>query len=403
MRFIDDAGNDFGLIEASALGCPPERGDLFFPSGEDDLRPTIYAPYSSYTDFAASALVALFPGEIDPMLSIRLAQAAFSGSPLASTLSADVPIIDFADATRGPADPGALMLAGILAPLVKKRGPRILLADGSEAEGPTLAEAAAGVEGLDVVLLYPENSHAVGIRSDLLARKGGFVRIAAVRGGSGEVARLLRSIAGAEIEGKAVTVAGPANPARFAARILVFAAVFAAFRTEAAGEFYFALRASDGLVLAACIWAWRLGVPLTGIVMPALIGKDVSTPMARFDLESRRFIARLEEERPGLLKSLVVFHDIRSGNVAGGARGENDTDSAAAVDMDTAAAYAAAEQHLRSGLRGHAKIFILDGHGARRRRISKNLGPAGARDSDALDPDYTIGPDVSELRAVLAR
>lgn len=392
MKFEDETGRGFGFLEASVMGSPSPLGDVFHPSGEDDLRQIIYAPYSSYTDFIASALVSLFPGEIDPAFSIRLAETAFLGTPALTTAPKyDVHSIDLSGATREPADPGALLLAGILAHRAKKHGPHVLIADGSGTEGPALAEAIAGIDGLGLVLLYPRTSPIGRIRSDLLARNGGPVKIVSVLGG--DTTSLLKSVAGSELEGRTLTVAFPANPARFTARVLVFAAAFAAFRTETSGEFYFALRADDGLGLVACLWAWRLGVPVTGIVMPFEKKEETQSPLDCFEPSAHRLLARLEDEQPGLLKSLVAFYEIPGRNTVGAPQDISDASSA----------YTVAQQHLDKGLRGHAKVFVLNDYCVRCMRATKGGTASEVQVVNTIEPDYTIGPDSSELRTVIAR
>jgi len=406
MRFSDDAGADLGLVEAAALGRPEGGRGPFLLTGEDDLRSAVYAPESSYSDFAASAVAALFQGDIDPLLSLRLAERAFHTVPAAFDVGDDVTIIDLAGgASASAADPGAELLAGLLAAKVRDEGPRLLLADGSGPEGAALSEASAGVEGLRLALLYPRLSRAAGIRLSRLEREGGSTRIISVRGGPGDVAALLAASAGKRVGDLAVTLAGPANPARLAARIVGLAAIFAASRKGSPGELYMGMRAGDGIGLAACLWAWRLGIPLTGTILPvgedALPSEGLDTVLGG-DPDGRAIASRLEEERPGLLRSLVRLPEAGR-DLAVAARERVKSAGGPSIDLGTAAALAAAELVLNQELRGHARVLVLS-----------ELHPAWSEEGTAfpktlsgatLDarPDVEIGPTLSELEAALAR
>lgn len=406
MRFKNGAGAALGLVEAAALGRPEGGGGPFLPAGEDDLRPAVYSPESSYSDFAASAISALFPGEVDPMLAHRLADRAFPSPPESFDVDGDLAVIDLCSgASASSADPGAAFLGGILAVEARTRGPRLVLADGSGPEGAALAEAMAGIEGLSLALLYPEGSRAAGIHLSRLEREGGSTRLISVRGGSGEVRSMIAAAAGRRIGGKAITIAGPANPARLVARIIGCAAVFAALSKGATGEIYFGLRSGEGIGLAACLWAWRLGIPLTGAIIPIDEADGASAgPDAAFggDPDGRALASRFEEGRPGLIRSLVRLHEADRDQILA-ASGRLEAAGAPPLDLAGAAVVAAAEQVLEHGLRGHAKVLVLSerhpswsGEGA---SLPRALSGA------MLDarPDSEIGLSWRELESALER
>jgi hypothetical protein len=406
MRFKNGAGAVLGLVEAAALGRPEGGGGPYLPAGEDDLRPAVYSPESSYSDFAASAISALFPGEVDPMLAHRLADRAFPSPPESFDVDEDLTVVDLcAGPSASSADPGAAFLGGILAVEARTRGPRLVLADGSGPEGAALAEAMAGIEGLSLALLYPEGSPAAGIHLSRLEREGGSTRLISVRGGRDDVRSIIAAAAGRRIGGKAVTIAGPANPARFVARIIGCAAVFAALSKGATGEIYFGLRSGEGIGLAACLWAWRLGIPLTGAIIPMdeADGASAGTDAAfGDDPDGRALASRFEEGRPGLIRSLVRLHEADRDRILA-ARGRLEAAGAPPLDLGAAAVVAAAEQVLEQGLRGHAKVLVLSerhpswsGEGA-----SSPRALSGA----TLDarPDSEIGISRGELESALER
>ncbi len=396
MRFIDGAGREYGLLEAACLGLS-RGGDPLAPAGDDDLRPAIYAPESSYSYFAASVLAALFPGDIDPMLSLRLAETAFAEPPPPVPVDEGIAALDLGLGRTGSrVDQDAAFLAAILGQAARKGEPRLVLADGSGPEGAALAEALSGVEGVKALLLYPEGSGPAGLRPALLEREGGSVYVVEVRGGRDRIAGLISAAAGTRLGGCAASPAGPANPARFAARIVEFAAIFASSRSSAAGEFFFGLPEDDGIGLAACLWAWRLGVPLTGAVVPRRAGSRPLDAKDTGESAGRRLVALLDDERPGLVRSLVAYREVDPVAAATAldrlrARGERRFEIAGAEIL------AAAELLLDAGLRGHAKVFAL----MDRRPEEAEAGAASGQGAAA--PDAVISPNLAELAAFLAR
>jgi threonine synthase len=402
MRFTDELGGLLGLLDAAARGYPAVAG-FFSPKGDADLRPAVYAPESGYADAASSAIAVLFPEDVDPLMSERLAARAFCLTPACRDRGEGILLADY---TAGPsasaADAETAFLAGILAAVARRSGPRMLLADGSGWEGAALSEAIAGIHDLRLVLLYPEGKVAGGIKSQRLAREGGQVSLVSVRGDRVAVDRLIREAAGTSVAGMAVTAAGPANPARFAARIVVLAATFAILRKGTSGDLFMGIRAGDGLGLAACLWAWRLGLPLTGIVLSAsergVLGLDPS---------GKSLVERFDAERPGVIRSLALLQSVDR-EAALLSREALSAEGGPALDLASAMTLVAAERALDAGLRGHTRIVIplggdpawdlADGSGAGGAGAS-SAGPGGGlRDARV---DLEIAPALSELGRAL--
>jgi hypothetical protein len=406
MRFIDEGGGILGLLDATARGYPASAG-FFAPMGDSDLRPAVYAPESAYADAAASAIAALFPEEVDPFMAERLALRAFPVEPPCFELGAGILIADYrSGSSSSSVDSEAGFLAGILATVARRSGPRLLLADGSGCEGAALAEAIAGVHELKLALLYPEGSSASGVKSQRLAREGGQVSLVSVRGDRTAVDRLIREAAGAKVAGMEVTAAGPANPARFAARIVALTATFAILRKGTAGDLYMGVRAGDGLGLAACLWAWKLGLPTTGIVLSVsekgVLGSD---PWGRSLVE--RFDAKL----PGVIRSLALLQsaDRESAFASCAALAAK---GGPALDLASAMALVAAERALAAGLAGHARIVVplcadpawdcVDALGVNSACVNDAEGGSalpGLRDARV---DAEIAPALSEFSRILA-
>ena len=355
MRFTDENGGRLGLIEAAARGYPAGAG-YFSPMGDADLRPAVYAPESAYGDAASSAIAALFPEDVDPLMSGRLAHRAFSQAPALFKLGEGVLVVDYAEGpSASAADYEAAFLAGILASEARRAGARILLADGSGSEGAALAEAIAGLRDLRLALLYPEGALARGIRGQRLAREGGQVSLIAVRGDRTAVDSLIREAAGSRLAGALATAAGPANPARFAARIVAQAATFDILRKGTAGDIFLGIRGGDGLGLAAGLWAWRLGLPITGIVL-SVSEKGV------LGLEpwGRRIVGSFDADRPGVIRSLALLQGVDR-EAAASSRAALVEAGGPALDLASSMPLAAAERALEAGLSGHALIVVPRG------------------------------------------
>ena len=342
-------------MEAAARGYPRVSG-AFAPTGDGDLRPAVYAPDAAFQETAASAMASLFPEDLDPLMAQRLAARAFPSAPGIRDFRGDILVLDHASGPSGSAsDSETAFLAGILAGVARHSGPRVLLADGTGPEGEALSEAVAGLRDLRLALLYPQGSAASGIRSQRLARQGGQVSLISVRGDRFAVESLMREAAGTSIAGMSVTAAGPSNPARVAARIVSLALSFSMLRTGAAGDLYFGIRGGDGLGFAACLWAWRLGLPLTGIVLS--VGER---GVLGLDAASRNLVDRFDADRPGVIRSLALIQPVERA-AALNSRAAFEASGGPLLDLASAMALAAAELSLEAGLRGHAKIIVPRG------------------------------------------
>lgn len=378
-------------MEAAARGSPATAG-AFSPTGDGDLRPAVYAPDASYPETVASAMAALFPEEFDPLMAERLAVRAFATAPERYERSEDIVIVDFASGPSGSlADPEAAFLAGILAAVARGSGPRLILADGAGPEGAALSEAIVGVRDLRLALLYPEGQAASGVKSQRLVREGGQVSLVGVRGDGLAVDRLIREAAGKTVAGMGATAGGPANPARFAARIVALASTFSMLRIGVASDFFIGIGGGDGLGFAACLWAWKLGLPLTGIVLS--VGEN---GVLGLDGAGRYLVDRFDAERPGVIRSLALLQPVDR-EAALLSRAALEREGGPSLDLSSAATLVAAERSLDAGLRGHARIMVP--RGADPYWDAARTGPGvGLRDARV---DAEIEPTLAALERAL--
>jgi Threonine synthase len=397
MQFTDERNQAYGILEASVRGYPErdEQADasrfgVFSPTSDADIRPAIYAPESSFAEVASSVIAALFPEDVDPFMAERLAARAFPLAPAGYPCGDDIILADFtAGPSRSSVDPEAALLAGILAQVARRKGPLLLVANGTGPDGAALAEAIAGLRDLSLALLYPAGREALGVRDQLLSRAGGQTKLVAVRGDRDDVRNLIRNATGAKIGGMSAVPSGPANPGRIAARIVNLAASFAFLRKGAAGDFFIGVRGQRGFDLTACLWAWKVGLPMTGIVLP----RDAATILGS-DPAGKRLIERFEDEYQLVTRSLVLMHPVdRESAVA--ARDRLVASGGPEIDLSSAMTLAAAELALDAGLRDHARIIVPWG--------AAPYWDEGARPDSppAIDADAEIAPDLEALSRAL--
>jgi threonine synthase len=396
MRFESSAiaGMPLGLVEAALRGLPGPVG-TYLPCGEADLRPALYAPASDFADFAAAAVLALFPGELDPFLAQRLAAPAFADAPASFAYGEDILVLDLARGSSGSsADYGAAFLASVLA-AVHAATPRLILAAGDGPEGAALAEAFADDDIL--VLLRPEGAELRGVGSARLARSGGRVLVLDIEGGGDGLSALLGAASGRTLAGFPATIACPANPARFAARVILHAAAFSLASRGSSGDVLGALGPGDDLALAAGLWCWRLGLPQGGLVVPR-IEFGAARPGT-----GRELVERFGADNPGVVHSLVRCSE-PSERQAKDAR--QALAAAGGPELDLASAYslAAAELALDTGLRGHARIVVYrealpvwDAGGP----VADGIPRAAARPIPSADA--SVPPNLDALDAALVR
>jgi hypothetical protein len=395
MKFIDENGASLGLMDATARGYPRPQG-AFAPSGDGDLRPAIYAPEASYADSAASTIAALFPEDLDPVFAERLSARAFSEPPRLIEPGGDIVVADYSAGPSGStADSEAAFLSGVLAAVARRDGPLLLLADGSGSEGAALAEAVAGLKDLRLVLLYPTGQAAGGIKSQRLAREGGQVLLVGVRGDRAAVDRLIREAAGKRLDGAFAVATGPANPARFAARIILAASTFTLMRKGAAGEIYMGIRAGDGIGFASCLWAWRLGLPLAGIVLS--VGEK---GVLGIDSAGRHLVERFDADRPGAIRSLSLLQPVDRASALR-ARADLEAAGGPALDLASAMTLVAAQRSLEAGLRGYANVIVPKGcHPGWDEGAAELPAGLGLRDARV---DAEIAPDLDELSKAISQ
>ncbi len=415
MRFNDSLGGGQGL-RASVLQGRPAGGASCIPGGEADLRPVLYAPPSLFPDSAAAAAMALFPGDLDPSLAERLASEAFPSPPPSFDHGEGIRILDFAVGRSGNvADHGAALLATLLRARrdgAEGRPPLLLVPLRDAAESAIAAAVAAALAaargsgedpargGADPLLVFLLPAGGGSRAVPRLAMELGLVL--EIEGGPEGISRLLDEAAGGELAGRPATIAGTDNPAFLAARMILCAASFHQASEGSSGDLLFSFPSTDGIGLAAALWSWRFGLPLTGAILavPEEAPIDGLDPAGLVSPPGRELLAAFENEQPGLLGSLVRV-ERSSRTEAEAARGRLSAAGGPALDLDSAHALAAAERVLAAGLEGHARVVVLREALPPSEEAASSPRGDGSRESGA--PPLRAAPTLQALEAAIAR
>jgi threonine synthase len=384
MKFMSSRGGaPLSLAQASCLGYPGEEG-FFLPSGEADLRATVYAPSSGFTDTLALSMVELLADELDPPSILELAGACFSREPEAHPLGGDILVLDLA---RGPTassyDYAASFSAAFLSRLAEP-GRDFFLAAARGREASALASAYGQLEtDLPLVILKPSAGDAAeaaasacpGIPGVESGASGGKVIPVEVRGSLADCARLerLASLSGRDgfagisgLGGKRAIPCGALSPAYLLGRSLLFVGLFAMARRGLSGELIVAAPPSDIPGLVTGLWAWSWGLPVTSFLVPRRLGEESSSLLDSLlagnevagEARGAELLERFNREYP--LSSLVMGSEVSftAGDRENALRLLPD---GLALDSTSALALSAAEAALAdglAGLAGHARIVV---------------------------------------------
>ncbi len=378
-------------MAAASLGYP-DQGGLFAPVGDADLRLIVYGPELSFSETAGLAAATLFPEDLDPMAALELSSKAFSEDPPTSPLGEDLFGMDLCcGPTRCDSDYSSRFVAALFDGRVDLHG-KVALASVSGRELSSLVAAFASPQ-LPFVALCGEDGLA-GLDPRLLARNGGSIHLAAVRGGPAAAEKLERGSAGLMIGPRQILPLGAGTPARFCGRALLLVSMLIKARRGIAGELYLAVPPDDAEAVATALWVWRWGLPFTGLIIPE---------PERGLLEGSRRNA--DDSRTGLYERFIVEHPSSSLLLRVPVSGSDlerlgslpspwdDSD-----DYLTRHALAASRLALDSGLDGHARIVLP--------RFTADLGAlprAGYSTLALCTPDFTTEADPAEFGVRLRR
>ena len=195
MRFAGKPPGPVGFREALFAGLAPD-GSLYRPVEKPDLS-QLFASFdarTSFVDLAARVSAALLAPEIDAAVAHRIAERAFTFSPVLRRLDERRQLLElFHGPTCAFKDFGAQFLAASMEAFVETEGGRIqVLVATSGDTGSAVAHAFHGRAAIDVVILYP-SGRVSELQEKQLTTLGGNVHALEVDGSFDDCQRLAKA------------------------------------------------------------------------------------------------------------------------------------------------------------------------------------------------------------------
>ncbi len=343
-------GSEKSFLEAVAQGCPADGG-VFVPKGAVDLRTAVYSPDTPYVDTVLTAIMTLLPDDFDPVEAGNLVEQVFPREPEWNQMG-NLLLFDFASGKSGSVlDYGAdLLMAAVKSRMggTKGRGAPFvaLYPEGSSRDARagrailaawTASFGAERSPEADLVLLKARKSGAAGISATSSSRSSPGLHVVELPCREEEIPDIIRSIA-RNHPGRCVPALAD-SPAFFMATLILETAMFAEEKKGFSGELYTAHSSLDPSSLATGLWAWGLGLPVTGFLLGAVPGTAVN-----YSLDP--VVADFNLLKPGVLPSLSIFEEIESAEMDG-LLGDRPGLSAGGFGPEDSVAYAAAIKAIR--------------------------------------------------------
>ena len=315
-------------FKQAIFDCMPADGGLYVPYSEHDLRSWILHmnEQTTFSAIAGSLTAALLKEEISPVISERIAAAAFKDfSPRLRQLDDRLFLLElFHGPTGNHRDFGFLWLASALEHLLTMDEKQaIVIAPSTGAGGRSMAAAFGNKKHLKLIILYPKGC-ARGLKPEYLVQNGGSIYPVEVDGNSEAVENLIRSIyqERAIIEKYNLTLANTVNIGRILPQVFFYMFAFTRIKTRTAGEIFYAVPSGNYGNLAAGLYAWKFCLPVNGFITDATAAltcddagqcrcMDSSIPLAErgpADPAVPSSIERLEQifsVSPAVMKSII--------------------------------------------------------------------------------------------------
>lgn len=375
MKLVSTRNNTHTVsFKRAIFDCMPSDGGLYVPYSEHDLRSWILHmnEQTSFPAIAGSLTAALLKEEISPVISERIAAAAFqSYSPRLRQLDDRLFLLElFHGPTGNHRDFGFLWLASALEHfLTIDEKKAIVIAPSTGVSGRSMAAAFGNKKHLKLIIVYPKG-YAKELPSDCLLQNGGSIYPVEVEGTITTVENLIRSIYQDRtlIQDYNLTLANTANIGRILPQVFFYMFAFTRIKTRTAGDIFYAVPSGNYGNLAAGLYAWKFCLPVNGFITDATkpLTCDESgscycidsaiplTQRSRADPVVPSSIERLEQIfalSPSLMKS-IIFPAKVSDTDAEMLIGESYRHYGIMFDTATARAYAAARKN---------RLFLHDG------------------------------------------
>ena len=272
MRFASRAHPErvIDFREALFAGLAPDGG-LFHPVEKPDLG-GLFASFDDATSFlqlAAKMGAALLGPELSPQSVQRMADRAFTFSPLLRRLDENLLLLElFHGPTCAFKDFGAQFLAAAMEELIgeERRRIQVLVATSGDT-GSAVAHAFHGRRNIDVVILYP-SGRVSELQEKQLTTLGGNVHALEVAGSFDDCQRLVKqAFTDDTLRARLrLTSANSINIGRLLPQCMYY--VFAASRGAARerGALTMCVPSGNFGNLTAGVYAWRWGLPVRGFI-----------------------------------------------------------------------------------------------------------------------------------------
>jgi threonine synthase len=259
----------------AVLDCMPRDGGLYVPAREEDLRPWIMYmdDKTSFASIAGTLTSALLKNELSPVVSERIAAAAFSGfSPELRRLDERLYSLElFHGPTGCHKDFGFLWLASALEHIltIEDRNATVLAATAGMS-GRSMAAAFAGKKRLKAILVYPKGT-LVGLDPAHLAWNGGNVYPVEIEGTLSDAQSLVRGVYGDRslVEKHGLTLANTMNIGRILPQTFFYMYAFTRIKRQVLGDIFYAVPSGNYGNLVAGLYAWKFSLPVNGFITDA--------------------------------------------------------------------------------------------------------------------------------------
>lgn len=259
----------------AVLDCMPEDGGLYVPAKEENLRPWIMY-MDEKTKFAAIAgtlTAALLKEEFSPVVSERIAAAAFSSySPEMRQLDDHTFSLElFHGPTGCHKDFGFLWLASALEHILtmEDRTAVVMAATGG-LSGRSMATAFSGKKRLKMILVFAKGTLS-GLDPSMLAWNGGNIWPVEVDGSLQDAQNLVRTVYADRdlISTYGLTLANTMNIGRLLPQVFFYMFAFNRLRKKVRGDIFYAVPSGNYGNLVAGLYAWKFSLPVNGFFTDA--------------------------------------------------------------------------------------------------------------------------------------
>ena len=281
----DDAKNLVSFEEALLKGLAPDGG-LYIPTEVPKLEPTLWQNADSLPDIGVNVLSAWLEDEIAPDALEPIVRDALDFPAPVVKLEEGLWALElFHGPTLSFKDFGARTMARLMQHFLEKRGEkRVILVATSGDTGSAVADGFAGMDNIEVVLLYPQDKVSEVQERQLIVKRPG-VRSFAVEGDFDDCQRMVKeAFVDSELSHLPLSSANSINIGRLLPQSLYY---------------LWAVSQTSLKEVNVCVPSGNLG-NLTGGVFASLVGQNVNHFIAAHN--ANHFF-------PDFLKSEVEAYD----------------------------------------------------------------------------------------------